>query len=303
MKKITLLLFALQLCWVVFTQDWDKFVEDATPYVEETDSTKVDWTNQWVEADGYAIVDTTKWKRPGQAKLMARSAAIAIAQRNLLETIKGVKVVSEKTVRDMVPEGDYVYTRLEGVLKGAEMVGEPRDQGDFIEVTMRAPLYQPVDKKKPEESVAGIIQDYMKKNNVDPEIDESELSKVVAEGKKKEKKHKKVKDPEAFVFEIDGKQYDASMFPIVVDENGKIIMDYSKHFDPKNGKMPKVLQMADDKVKQMGVQEGIQILEPLGVMPGGEIVIDNEDSGKLLSWVKDNGSKIWDFAKTVLMIL
>ena len=55
-------------------------------------------------------------KPAGQARLMAKRAAVTDARRNLYETALGVQIDSSTTVRDFVTENDTIRTRLTGHL-------------------------------------------------------------------------------------------------------------------------------------------------------------------------------------------
>lgn len=101
---------------------------------------QVNWSQQYVQAKGWAILDETRFPNPNQAKLMAMSGAKAVAQRNLLEMIQGVNITSEVTVRDFSTQSDAITTKVDGLLKNAEMVGEPLVKNGTVEVLMRVPL-------------------------------------------------------------------------------------------------------------------------------------------------------------------
>lgn len=92
-----------------------------------------------VEADGFGLPPTVVTSE-AQAKLMARRAAIADAQRNLAEQISGVQVDSETTVQNMQLESDTVRTRVSALLKGAKVISESYEDGAY-HVVMALPLY------------------------------------------------------------------------------------------------------------------------------------------------------------------
>lgn len=72
---------------------------------------------------------------------LARRAAVMDAQRNLLEIIKGVSVNSESTMEDLYVTSDIVKTRVDGVLKGAQIIEEGQNLDGSYYVKMRVPLY------------------------------------------------------------------------------------------------------------------------------------------------------------------
>ncbi|MCS6923944.1 MAG: hypothetical protein NZM10_06145, partial [Fimbriimonadales bacterium] len=98
----------------------------------------VNWSAGYIEAKGEGAFPADAQSR-GQARLLAKRAAIADAQRNLLETLNGVRLTAETVVRNFIVESDVVQTRVQGYLQGAQVVKE-QERGDIYEVTMRLPL-------------------------------------------------------------------------------------------------------------------------------------------------------------------
>lgn len=92
-----------------------------------------------VEADGFGLPPTFTTSE-AQARLLARRAAIADAQRNLAEQIAGVQVDSETTVQNMQIASDFVRTRVSALLKGAKVVSESYEDGAY-HVVMALPIY------------------------------------------------------------------------------------------------------------------------------------------------------------------
>lgn len=97
----------------------------------------VDWTkgsNSTITAIGVGL--------PGSKGMaLARRGAVMDAQRNLLEIIKGVSVNSESTMEDLYVTSDVVKTRVDGVLKGAQIVDEGQNPDGSYYVKMRVPLF------------------------------------------------------------------------------------------------------------------------------------------------------------------
>jgi len=222
----------------------------SSPIVEEKTNGKINWTQQFVEASGQAVIDTVKFKNPSQAKAMAIRGAVVVAQRNLLEMVKGVNVVGETTVQDMVTMNDYVYTRVEGVVKGAQQVGGPREKDGMMEVTLRMPIYG-------EKGIAGTFGDQelmmarkkMGLMEASAMMDETATGSEVIDGSK------------PFVFNFKGQLLDPSMFPVVVDEKGGVKLDFSKWYDPKTGKFPQYLQLGKEVMNDLGFQKGVDVID------------------------------------------
>lgn len=93
-----------------------------------------------ITADGYGVLPQN---RPfGQAKLMARRAAVVEAQRNLLETVKDVAIDSETNVEMSMTLNDTIHSEISGVIRGARVIDEEYIPEDGIyRVTMSVPVY------------------------------------------------------------------------------------------------------------------------------------------------------------------
>jgi len=202
------------------------------------DTSEVNWTTQYIEAKGWSVMDTSRFRIPGQAKAMARRGAIVDAQRNLLERIEGIRIVGETVVKDMVTQKDYIYTRLEGVLKGAELIGEPTFEDNIVEVRMRVPIYE----RAGEASVAEVVQEAM---DIKPVENNEQI------------------DPKEQMigFNVNGEIIDPTLFPQIIDEEGNVVLDLSKYYNGKNGKFPQYLKMSKDIMNSVGFKDGVKIID------------------------------------------
>ena len=114
-----------------------------------------------LSAEGFGFADAKRFPE-SQARLMAVRAAKIDAQRNLLETINGVRVTAGTTVKDMALESDIIGTRVKGMLQGSLEVSSDvklesdnwvasvtmavclaKDDGDCRERTTLASITQP----------------------------------------------------------------------------------------------------------------------------------------------------------------
>lgn len=243
--------------------------------VENKPNGKVNWTQQFVEAKGQSVIDTTRFKNPAQAKAMAIRGAVVVAQRNLLEITKGVNVVGETTVQDMITTGDYIYTRVEGLVKGAQQVGQARDVNGMMEVTLKMPIY----------GEAGLASAFSnedlsaarKKGGVKNES-ETLTSEMVATDAEV------VDGSKPFVFNFKGKQIDPSMFPVIVDEQGNVKLDFSKWYDGKTGTFPKYMQLGKEVMNDLGFKKGVDVID-LVQNSNGQFTVP-QNSNKKVVWQK-----------------
>jgi hypothetical protein len=87
-----------------------------------------------------AAQDVKPVQSPVQAKLMAKRAAILDAQRQLLGIVEGVYIDSETRVKDFITERDEISSRVDGVIKGAEVVDTRYLTDGSCEVDMQLPV-------------------------------------------------------------------------------------------------------------------------------------------------------------------
>jgi hypothetical protein len=96
-----------------------------------------------------AVWFSVAFAQDAQQKLLARRAAEVDAYRKLAETIKGFHIDSRTTVRDFVCESDEINTAFRTMIKGAQIVGEPRYFEDgSCEVDMKITLERVVTELK-----------------------------------------------------------------------------------------------------------------------------------------------------------
>ncbi len=264
---------------------FEDLIEATSPVITSKPNGSVNWTEQYIEARGTAVIDYDRFPNAAQARAMATRGAIVVAQRNLLEIIQGVNVVSETTVKDMMVQSDYIYTRVDGVVKGAQQFGDAIEKDGMMEVSMRIPMYE-------RNGLAPAVYDGIvnlpgmqnKAFPADLDIEEGDI-------------------PSGLVFNFNGKQYDPSMFPMVVDENGQVLLDLTKFYDPKEGKFPKILSGTKDIFNDLNFKEGTQVIDVIESFDG-KLVVDPSKTPKI-NWDKiqkgvSTATKIFKFILTII---
>jgi len=217
--------------------------------VVEKPNGSINWSQQYIEARGQTAIDYDRFKNKAQAKLMATRGAMVVAQRNLLEIVKGVEIVGETKVEDMITTYDYIYSRVEGKIKGAKQVGVAVERDGMIEITVRMPLYN--------------------KNGIASVFGENEIAQAQLKNGFKTAglmpqngQDAPILDPnKPVLFQIDGKAIDLSLFPVILDDNGQVQFDFSKLLNTKTGQFPKFLQMGKEILQTAGYEKGVNIID------------------------------------------
>ena len=92
------------------------------------------WATGIVKAEGQAAFSG---RGPiAQQRAMAKRGAVTVARRNLLEILIGTQIDSQTTVRDFVTESDVIRSKVDGLIRGAEVVSS-KDEGDIYTVVVQ----------------------------------------------------------------------------------------------------------------------------------------------------------------------
>lgn len=91
----------------------------AREVVDSVGSCKINWTQGNITCEGESAA--------GQNKYAAKISAKVIAQRNLLEVVKGVRIDSMVTVKDGMFSSDIITSRVQGVIRGGQIISNEYD--------------------------------------------------------------------------------------------------------------------------------------------------------------------------------
>jgi hypothetical protein len=122
----------------VGVSDWTKIVESKVTD-QIGDKGLINYEEGYIEAVGTGAPPEQYYKKP-QARPMALRAAQVDAYRNLLETVQGVQIDSQTSVKDFVVTNDEINTKISGLVKGAAIVKKEYLSDGTVEVTVRMPM-------------------------------------------------------------------------------------------------------------------------------------------------------------------
>lgn len=110
-----------------------------TDAVEAKNTGSINWTMGEVYATGIGA-PSPQAVNAAQARAMAERAATVVAYRNLLETVKGVRVDSETVVENFMVRSDVIRTQVDGIVKGARIVKKQNLPDGSVEVLVAMPM-------------------------------------------------------------------------------------------------------------------------------------------------------------------
>lgn len=94
----------------------------AREVVDSVGSCKINWSQGSITCEGESA--------EGQDRRSAKIAAKVTAQRNVLEVIKGVRINSMVTVKDGMLSSDVITSRVQGVVRGGQIISNEYDSED-----------------------------------------------------------------------------------------------------------------------------------------------------------------------------
>ena len=109
------------------------------PSVEKSENGWINWERQMVKAVGHGVLPGDA-ENMAQAKLMARAAAISDAYRNLAIMANGVRVTGDTLVENFITKSDEIRLKVDGFIRGAEIVSENQLPDRSFEVIVQMPF-------------------------------------------------------------------------------------------------------------------------------------------------------------------
>lgn len=136
-KSLTVVLFiALVLS---FGTTYAGLFDGGEQVVETMGTGEVNWSSNIIRAVGSGAPSPDA-SNVAVARLGAERAAKLEAMRNLLETVKGVRIDSQTTVVNFTTQSDVINSRIEGFVKGARVVKTKYLSDGGVEVIIEVPI-------------------------------------------------------------------------------------------------------------------------------------------------------------------
>ena len=249
----------------------------------------IDWSGKTVRARGAGVLDPGNMDK-AQARLMAERAATVVAQRNLIEIIKDVRIDSDSRVQNFMTDYDVVYQHVDSIVKGARLLGPAKYDSiaGTVEVELECDLYG-----------AGGVEDaltpVLAPNPTD--VSASSLSPEAREF---------LRQYSGLVFDGGNTGLKPALFPKIYDENGALLLDSREYlqYASQPGAYAVQFVSALDQVlarpefaKQPLV---LKVKEARGKL-GADMVLGRGDVDKV-KWLKDGFKFLADAGRVLVAV-
>lgn len=262
-----------------------------TPVTEPLPGGVIDWTGNVVRARGTGVLDPGNTNK-AQARLMAERAAVVVAQRNLLEIIKGVRVDSETKVENFMTRYDVVYTHVDGIIKGARQAGPAvyDSLAGTVEVELEVSLYGA-------RGVEGGLESVL-----NPGGQQGDLSAAASPAVQEF-----FRQYGGLVFDAGTSNLNPSLFPKIYDENGNLLLDtkdYMKYAGQYGNAAVTFVSRLDEILARPEFARQPLVLKVKEVRGrlGSDIVLGGADPDKL-KWLKEGAKFLFNAGRFVVRLL
>ncbi len=238
---------------------------------EETSSGEIDWSGNTIRATGTGVLNPEN-SNIAQARLMAERAAVVVAQRNLLETVQGVRVDSETRVENYMTDYDVIYTRVEGIVKNARQIGPSvyDEHAGIVEVVLEMEIHNPAGLSGALAAALGTQQ------ATSAAISPQTVSFL--------------EQYSAIVFDGSEAGLTPSMYPKIYDANGNLLLDtshYANYLGSAGNTAMQFISDVDQILSQPAFAQSplvVNIRQVTGQF-GSDIVLGQQESDSL-GWLK-----------------
>lgn len=136
MKKLSSIMICLLVLMMWLTQAGYALDDDL---IEQKENGFINWSKGFIISKGIGAPPEKYYDKPA-ARPMAIRAAKIVALRNILEIVNSVRIDSTTVVKDFAIKKDVIMSKVEGMVRGAEVVKTEYMTDGTVEVTMKMNL-------------------------------------------------------------------------------------------------------------------------------------------------------------------
>lgn len=274
---------------------------------QEMKSGEINWVKGYISAIGNGTADPSGNKIKDRLKSLR--AAELVAQRTLLETLKGVHIDSRTTVENLMVKEDIINSRVEGIIKGAQIAKrEVKWEGDvpLATVEMRICLSNSVGGCKMDSSLITALN--IGPQSEPPYVPHDRLTPLMIlppEPPKKTIKYDSSKPVTGVIFSLEGQSFERQLLPVIITvagENKQITVYSVKNVTPKVIRTYGVVRYADDEEqarKNPYIGENVVVI-PVESITKENMIVIGADGVRTIRETTMHGNNYLSDAKVVI---
>jgi hypothetical protein len=252
----------------------------------------IDWSGKTVRARGTGVLDPGNMNK-AEARLMAERAATVVAQRNLLEIIKGVRIDSDTRVQDFMTDYDVVYQHVDSIVKGARPRGPAKYDSiaGTVDVELECDLYGA-------DGVENALTPVLAPNGPSVAVSASSLSPQAREF---------LRQYSGLVFDGGNTGLKPALFPKIYDESGNLLLDtrdYLKYTGRPGAYAVQFVSALDQVLARPEFAKQPLVLKVKGMRGklGADIVLGRGDVDEV-KWLKDGFKFLMDAGRILVRLV
>jgi hypothetical protein len=275
---------------------------------QEKGAGQINWMEGYISAVGEGTSTPSGNRMKDQ--LRAIRAATLMAQRALLETVKGVRIDSQTKVENRMVHEDLINTRIEGTVQGAEIVKQNvRWEGDTPIATVELRIcLSGVGACSPEKSIISALN--LDQKDEPAHVPQQRLNDIAS---KQETTTPKIQDiiydsskpVTGIIFNLQGLYFEREMLPVVItmNERNTPFTVYSvKSVEPQIIRTYGVVRYADsiEQAKQNPHLGDNIMIVPVSRVTGENMIVIEFNAARIIRETTSHGN---DYLKTAKVMI
>ena len=275
---------------------------------QEKRAGQIDWVEGYISALGEGTCTPSGNKIKDQ--LRAIRAATIMAQRALLETVKGVKIDSQTKVQNRMTQEDVINARIEGTIQGAEMIKQNvRWEGDTPIATVELRIcLSGVGACKPEKSIISALN--LDQKDEPAYVPQKRLNDIVPKQETVIPRTQDIvydtsKPITGIIFNLQGLFFERVILPVVMtisDGNKPFTVYSAKSVDPQIIRTHGVVRYTDsvDQAKGNPHLGNNTMIVPVTSVTKENMIIIGIDAARIIRETTSHGNDYLKSAKVVI---
>ena len=238
-------------------------------FVQNLPHGKINWTQNYIYVTGSGA-PSLKAPNVAVARLGAERVAKMDAMRNLLESIKGIHISGTTTIKNSIETSMEIRSNIDGVIRGMEVVTTKYFSDGAVDVVVKVPL-------------STILMDMANSETVMNSLSGKEMISI--------NKNSASTAKDILVVDVRGKKFIPALFPIMYNDQGKIIYSRKQVNEEEMKKHGMVFYLKNDLSKAKDLFKGASstlVVKPASIKNQTDIIINPTDLDKIAKELKSD---------------